>query len=81
MPRKKAQEADFEQALAELEEIVQKLENSELKLDDAIDTFSKGMKLAEFCNNRLTEAQEKIQRIVEKPDGELTLTLFDPEDE
>ena len=81
MPKKKTQELDFEQALADLEDIVQKLENNELKLDEAIETFSKGMKLAEFCSSRLTDAQEKIQKIVEKPDGELVLTLFDPEDE
>lgn len=81
MPKKKVQELDFEQALSGLEDIVQKLESNDLKLDEAIDIFGKGVELARFCNSKLTQAQEKIQKIVESPDGDATLTLFDPEDE
>lgn len=74
MARKKtADNIPFEEALTELEGIVQKLESSELKLDDSIELFSKGVELAGLCSNRLVEVQQQVQKVVEDSQGNLFL--------
>ena len=55
----------FEESLEKLEEIVNKLENGDVPLDDAIDEFNKAMKLVKLCNNKLTAAEESIAKIVQ----------------
>ena len=56
--------------LEKLEEIVNKLENGDVPLDDAIDEFSNAMKLVKLCNDKLTAAEESIAKIV-KENGEV----------
>lgn len=51
---------NFEQAILELETIVNTLEKGDLPLDDTLKTFEKGMKLSNYCQHALKEAQEKI---------------------
>ena len=60
----------FEESLEKLEEIVNKLENGDVPLDDAIDEFSNAMKLVKLCNDNLTAAEESIAKIV-KENGEV----------
>ncbi|MCI6994076.1 exodeoxyribonuclease VII small subunit [uncultured Methanobrevibacter sp.] len=60
----------FEESLEKLEEIVNKLENGDVPLDDAIDEFSNAMKLVKLCNDKLTAAEESIAKIV-KENGEV----------
>ena len=55
----------FEDSLKELEEIVEKLENGDTPLDDAIDEFTKAMELVKNCNEKLNNAEEAIAKIVE----------------
>lgn len=55
----------FEESLEQLEEIVNKLENGDVALDDAIDEFTKAMKLVKICNEKLNNAEEAIAKIVE----------------
>jgi len=57
----------FEDALSELEEIAVKLEDGTLGLDDSIKEFEKGIKLARFCQEKLEEAERKIE-ILQKGD-------------
>jgi exodeoxyribonuclease VII small subunit len=59
----------FEDALAELESIVQRLEKGEGKLDEAIGAYERGIALKRHCEAKLGEAQAKIARIVLEPDG------------
>ena len=61
--KKKDHEAGmtFEKALEKLEEIVGRLEDGELGLEQAIGEFEKGMKLARFCHDKLEEAERKIE--------------------
>lgn len=55
-------ELKFEQALARLEEIVRQLEQGEARLDDALQLFEEGgVKLARYCNQKLDEAEAKIE--------------------
>ena len=51
----------FEEALAQLEEIVQQLESGETQLDESLQLFENGVKLARICNKKLDEAEAKIQ--------------------
>lgn len=60
----------FEESLEKLEEIVGKLENGDVPLDEAIDEFNEAMQLVKFCNDKLTSAEESIAKIVED-NGEL----------
>jgi exodeoxyribonuclease VII small subunit len=54
----------FEDAFAELESIVQRLEEGDLKLDDAMALFERGMALTAHCNSRLDSAELRVQQLV-----------------
>ncbi len=59
-----AKETSFEEDIQELENIVKKLESGEVPLDDAIEHFTKAMKLAQKCDVRLKSAEEQINKIL-----------------
>ncbi|MFP6740921.1 MAG: exodeoxyribonuclease VII small subunit [Alphaproteobacteria bacterium] len=61
----------FEDALAQLEEIVGELETGQGKLDEAIQSYERGALLKRHCEDKLKEAQAKIDKIVEAADGSL----------
>ncbi len=62
----------FEDALSEMEDIVQRLESGEVKLDAAIDAYARGAHLKTHCQAKLKEAQARIDKIVLGPDGSPT---------
>ncbi len=62
----------FEDALAEMEDIVQRLESGEVKLDEAIDAYTRGAHLKSHCQAKLKEAQARVDKIVLGPDGSPT---------
>ena len=62
----------FEDALAELEQIVRKLEGGQVKLDEAILSYERGAQLKRHCERKLNEAQQRVDRIVIGPDGAVT---------
>ncbi len=57
-------EIKFEDKIKELEKIVVELENGEVDLDDAIDKYTKAMKLAKECSDKLTEVTDKVNKIM-----------------
>ena len=59
----------FEDALAELEQIVRRLEAGQVKLDEAILSYERGAQLKRHCERKLNEAQQRVERIVVGPDG------------
>ena len=63
----------FEEALQELESIVRKLEEGKGNLDDAIDSYSRGAELKKHCENKLKDAQIRIDKIVTDSDGAMAL--------
>ncbi|MBI4184278.1 MAG: exodeoxyribonuclease VII small subunit [Proteobacteria bacterium] len=69
----------FEEALAELEGIVKKLESGQGKLDDAIAAYERGAALKRHCEAKLREAQAKVEKIVLGPGGEPGLEGFEAE--
>jgi exodeoxyribonuclease VII small subunit len=59
----------FEDALAELEQIVRRLEAGQVKLDEAILCYERGAQLKQYCERKLNEAQQRVERIVVGADG------------
>jgi exodeoxyribonuclease VII small subunit len=68
----------FEQALAELEKIVQDLERGQLDLDAAIRAYERGSALKEHCEQKLKEARLRVERITLAPDGSVRSEPMDP---
>ena len=61
----------FEDAMAELERIVRGLEGGQLKLEDAITCYERGTALRRHCEDKLAEAEARVQAIVKRTDGTL----------
>ncbi len=62
----------FEQALGELEQIVQDLERGQLDLDAAIKAYERGTLLKTHCDSKLKEAQLRVDKITVGQDGKTT---------
>ncbi|KAB7614665.1 exodeoxyribonuclease VII small subunit [Amylibacter sp. SFDW26] len=62
-------EMSFEQAMAELETVVSKLESSQVALDESIKLYERGAELKQHCETKLKEAEEKVAQITLSPDG------------
>ncbi len=73
-------EKTFEASLAELEEIVTKLEDGDLPLEASLELFEKGIKLSRECRERLTNAERRIEILVKDADGGLRAEELDTED-
>lgn len=54
----------FADAMTELEEIVRKLEQGDVPLEEAIDLYKKGMELSHFCHEKLQSAEKQLISIV-----------------
>jgi len=68
---KKAKTLDFEQALGELETVVERLEHGELPLEEALKQFERGVELARSCQASLKQAEQKVEILLQKtPDAE-----------
>ena len=59
-------ELTFEQAVAELEGIIRKLEDGKMPLEDAVKAFERGSELKKICEEKLKNAQLKIEMLSEK---------------
>ena len=59
-------EKTFEENMTELQSIVEKLENGDVNLDDAIEEFQKAMDLIKSCDAKLKDAEDTITKIVDE---------------
>ena len=57
---------DFEEALAELEGLVERLERGDLPLDEALKVFERGVALTRHCQSSLQAAQQKVEILLRK---------------
>ena len=73
MAKKKA--VSFEDSLAELEELVQKMDSGELSLEESLAAFENGIGLIRSCQSALQNAEQKVQKLIEK-NGELSTEAF-----
>jgi exodeoxyribonuclease VII small subunit len=67
----------FEEALAELEKIVQRLEAGDVPLEDSIRIYERGATLKAHCESKLKAAQLKVEQIVVGPDGKPKAQAFE----
>ena len=72
---------DFERGLARLEEVVKRLENANLSLDEAMKLFAEGVELSRECQKQLEEAEGRVEILLKKADGKLAAEPFEPEAE
>ena len=57
-------EKSFEQALSELEQLVKNLEDGDIELSKAVDTYNEGMKLSKYCHDLLEQAEQVIVKLM-----------------
>jgi exodeoxyribonuclease VII small subunit len=69
---------DFEQALEQLEELVEDMENGELSLEESLKAFEQGIKLTRDCQSALSQAEQKVQ-LLQEQNGELSTVDFEDE--
>jgi len=69
MTEKPVEELSFEEAFAELEETVRKLEAGGLTLEESLALYERGRALAAYCTRRLDEAELKVQQLT--PEGDV----------
>ena len=63
---KKKVPIDFESALKELESLVEKMEQGDIRLEDSLQHFERGIELTRHCQQALQEAEQKVQVLLEK---------------
>jgi exodeoxyribonuclease VII small subunit len=76
----KAGNLPFEEALKKLEAIVETMESEDLPLESLLGKYEEGTQLARICQEKLAEAELKIQRLEKTAAGELKLKPMVPED-
>ncbi len=70
MTEKKKKDDRFEDQLARLEEIVDRLEDESVGLEEALGLFENGMDLARHCRARLEEVEQRVTQLLETEVGE-----------
>ena len=76
MPQKRR---NFEESAARLEEVVRRLEQGDVPLEEALGLFEEGSKLVKKCSAQLEKAEQKVSRLLAGPDGEVRAEPFDGE--
>ena len=70
---------NFETSLNDLEKIVRKLEDGDLSLEESLKLFEDGVKLSRECQERLTNAERRIEVLLKDSNGEISLQNLDAE--
>jgi len=78
MSRKKPTTPDFEAALEELEQLVARMEEGELPLEESLQQFERGVALTGQCQKALLAAEQKVEILLKKA-GETAAEPFDPD--
>ena len=72
---------NFETSLEELERIVRELERGDLPLEKSLELFEQGVKLSRACQERLNEAERRIEILTRDNQGRANVSAFEPEGE
>lgn len=70
---------DFETAMRNLEELVERLEQGELPLEESLTAFERGVMLTRSCQTALKEAEQKVEILMKKA-GESSVQDFDSDE-
>lgn len=68
---------DFEKSLQHLEKIVSQMESGELGLEESLEQFEKGIKLARNCQDKLANAELRVEQLIEKNGLQQTVPFED----
>ena len=80
MATRKAKGLEFEKALAELERLVERMEEGELTLEESLKTYERGTQLSRTCQKALDEAEQRIRILTEK-NGETEIRDLQTDDD
>jgi exodeoxyribonuclease VII small subunit len=75
----KAEQPDFETAMRDLEDLVERLEQGDLPLEESLAAFERGVMLTRACQTALKEAEQKVEILLKKA-GEPAIEDFTPDD-
>lgn len=79
MVKKSGTPVNFEAALAELEKIVEKMESGEQSLEESLKSFQRGIELTRACQQGLREAEQRVEKLVQK-NGEFATEPLENDD-
>ncbi len=68
---------NFEKSLEDLENIVQRLDENDLSLDEALSLFEEGIKLSRFCSQKLDSVEKKVEILLTDDEGETKKAPFE----
>jgi len=77
-PKAREAELNFEGAMGRLEKIVEQMESGKLPLEDLIVRYEEGMNLVKICQERLANAEQKIEIIARNSAGKTVVKDFEP---
>lgn len=63
-------ELTFRDSMSKLDEIVNKLENNEIELEEAINLFEEGLKLVKRCDSQLNDFEKKVDELIQEYQGD-----------
>lgn len=69
---------NFEKSLSDLEALVERMEEGDMSLEESLKAFENGIRLTQHCQQALTQAQQRVQMLIEQ-DGELRSIAFNDE--
>ena len=78
MAKKRSTPPDFENALKELEGLVEQMEKGDLSLEESLRHFERGIQLTRTCQQALQEAEQKVEVLLSQ-DGQQVVAPFDSE--
>ena len=74
----KRKKLDYEAAVKELEELVERLEQGDISLEESLKLYERGVLLTRDCQESLQAAEQKVQMLLQQS-GQSNLVNFDPE--
>ena len=77
-PESEMAKEKFEEAMNKLEKIVAKLEKGDIPLEESLKLFEEGIRLSRFCNQKLDEAERRVEILLKDKEGVLKPQPFDP---
>ena len=79
MAEKKEKNLSFEEALQRLETLVDVMERGQLALEELLERYEEGTRLAALCTEKLAAAEKRIEMITRNAAGEAQVVPFDPD--
>lgn len=80
MKNTEEQPKSFETSLEALEQIVQQLEEGDLPLEKSLEMFEQGIRLSRECQERLSQAERRIEVLLRDNQGRVTVSEFESTD-